>query len=412
MDNNSEYISLQEATQCCNYSQEYLALRARQGKLKAVKFGRNWVTKKEWLEEYLEKVEKYNNNLNAKNVVARGPLKAGGRREGWSPPGNLPISEVEPRKIRPAPLVCFGFVVALVFVLLITGIFYGRESFKIVYRDLDPYVREISEASDSAAKEIFEDTKNFYSQVPPLVVEFNENFDKGVVGLAKDISSYTTYIVGGAGDIIVENTIEILADTISDIPQTFATVSLTTASIGNVFKEYGQWLGKSISEWFSSQTKEIVQNYLAANEFVEEKISWGTKQMVDGTKMIGEGFEIFSQNLNSKFKTQTSKLAKGYFTANNFVERKISQGYKIVTQFWRAPEKIVEEKLIPKPGEEGIVLIPSTEKDEEVKEKIKEAFSDEVKVEPKDKISGIITPIFKEGEGQKYLYILVPVKGE
>ncbi len=53
---NSEYISLQEAAKYRNYSQEYLSLRAHRGKLKAVKFGRNWVTKKEWLEEYLEKI--------------------------------------------------------------------------------------------------------------------------------------------------------------------------------------------------------------------------------------------------------------------------------------------------------------------------------------------------------------------
>ncbi len=47
-----EYISLTEATKYCDYTQEYLSLRARQGKLKAVKFGRNWVTKKEWVQEY------------------------------------------------------------------------------------------------------------------------------------------------------------------------------------------------------------------------------------------------------------------------------------------------------------------------------------------------------------------------
>lgn len=47
------YISLQQATKFCNYSQEYLSLRARQGKLKSLKLGRNWVTTKEWLEEYL-----------------------------------------------------------------------------------------------------------------------------------------------------------------------------------------------------------------------------------------------------------------------------------------------------------------------------------------------------------------------
>ncbi len=52
------YISLQEAIKYCNYSQEYLSLRARQGKLKSVKIGRNWVTTKKWVEEYLSKIKK------------------------------------------------------------------------------------------------------------------------------------------------------------------------------------------------------------------------------------------------------------------------------------------------------------------------------------------------------------------
>lgn len=47
------YISLKEATRFCNYSQDYLKLRSRQGKLKAVKIGRNWVTTAEWVDEYL-----------------------------------------------------------------------------------------------------------------------------------------------------------------------------------------------------------------------------------------------------------------------------------------------------------------------------------------------------------------------
>jgi len=34
-------------------------LRARQGKLKAIKLGRTWFTKKEWLEEYIKRTEEY-----------------------------------------------------------------------------------------------------------------------------------------------------------------------------------------------------------------------------------------------------------------------------------------------------------------------------------------------------------------
>ena len=69
---NSQYISLKQASNFSDYSQDYLSLRARQGKLKAVKLGRNWVTKKEWLEEYTNNAEEYkeehNDNNDKKNI--------------------------------------------------------------------------------------------------------------------------------------------------------------------------------------------------------------------------------------------------------------------------------------------------------------------------------------------------------
>lgn len=54
--NPNEYISLAEASKLCIYSQEYLSLRARQKKLKAVKIGRNWVITQQWLENYVNQV--------------------------------------------------------------------------------------------------------------------------------------------------------------------------------------------------------------------------------------------------------------------------------------------------------------------------------------------------------------------
>jgi len=62
MQENSQpgYISLKEGAKYSGcYSPGYLSLRARQGKLKAVKIASNWVTTKEWLDEYLIKVENY-----------------------------------------------------------------------------------------------------------------------------------------------------------------------------------------------------------------------------------------------------------------------------------------------------------------------------------------------------------------
>lgn len=46
------FISLKEAARYCDYSQDYLSLLARRGKLTAVKINRNWMTTKEAVEEY------------------------------------------------------------------------------------------------------------------------------------------------------------------------------------------------------------------------------------------------------------------------------------------------------------------------------------------------------------------------
>jgi hypothetical protein len=54
---NQNYISLSEAAKIFGYSPEYLNFLIRQGKLKGQKFGRNWMTKKEWVEKYFKKVE-------------------------------------------------------------------------------------------------------------------------------------------------------------------------------------------------------------------------------------------------------------------------------------------------------------------------------------------------------------------
>ena len=238
MDNENElvYTSLQEATKYCPYSQEYLSLRARQGKLRALKFGRNWVTKKEWLEEYLKKVEEYNNF---------------GIRKFVAPPENLPV---ETPIFKPVPVIRFGFIVVLVFVLLIGGIFYGRESFKIIYED-----------------------------TTPLVIEFNENFNTGVLKLPENISSYVT-LVGGAGDIIVGTPTEIIIDTVSTIPQSFQFVfneinsqsvraGYQIAGLGEIssqtFKEYGQWLLTNVK----SQISKIEVGYFTINDSIERKIN-------------------------------------------------------------------------------------------------------------------------------------------
>ena len=52
------YLSLAEAAKSRKVSQDYLRFLIFKKKLHAVKFGRNWVTKAAWLDEYFSQVKK------------------------------------------------------------------------------------------------------------------------------------------------------------------------------------------------------------------------------------------------------------------------------------------------------------------------------------------------------------------
>ena len=102
-ENSNNYISLQEATQYCNYSREYLSLRARQGKLKAVKIGRDWVTRKEWIEEYLKRVKENNNfRANGINIPFFGRIATNGS------PANLALGFGNTREVERKSIAKFG----------------------------------------------------------------------------------------------------------------------------------------------------------------------------------------------------------------------------------------------------------------------------------------------------------------
>ncbi|MDC7222179.1 MAG: Fic family protein, partial [Spirochaetales bacterium] len=51
------FINLKEATKYCDYSQEYLSLLARKGKLSAIKINKEWLTTQEAIEEYILRVK-------------------------------------------------------------------------------------------------------------------------------------------------------------------------------------------------------------------------------------------------------------------------------------------------------------------------------------------------------------------
>jgi Fic family protein len=54
------YISLRQASKLCDYSMEYLSYLARTGRLKSIKINRNWLTTREALMDYIERVKTKN----------------------------------------------------------------------------------------------------------------------------------------------------------------------------------------------------------------------------------------------------------------------------------------------------------------------------------------------------------------
>ena len=67
---NKNYISLIEAAKLCSYSEPYLRLRARQGKLKSIKLGKKWVTTASWLDDYERRVQEWRAAAEAKKENA------------------------------------------------------------------------------------------------------------------------------------------------------------------------------------------------------------------------------------------------------------------------------------------------------------------------------------------------------
>jgi len=90
MSEEHQYISLSQASQYCDYSQEYLSLRARQKKLQAKKIGRNWFTTRTWLQEYISNAIEYKDNIVQTPRTNKTQLAKQTTRIPNFPPTNLP----------------------------------------------------------------------------------------------------------------------------------------------------------------------------------------------------------------------------------------------------------------------------------------------------------------------------------
>ncbi|KKQ67540.1 MAG: Fic family protein [Parcubacteria group bacterium GW2011_GWA2_38_27] len=231
----NKYISLHKATTYCQYSQEYLSLRARTGKLKAVKLGRNWMTKKEWLDEYVATVEQYKEYID--ECIERKENKINGAEAFKSftkkiaPPENLPIGELGffgkiqevifnfPSSEFFKNQLGFGFATALVSVLIVAGCVFGNSFLLKVFWQSNSVVKIVSAAGDVIALQFINSSAEGLIEVAGSAIQLAINIggagDKfiiysaegfvEVVGLANELAM----IVNDAGDFVASGIIEV-----------------------------------------------------------------------------------------------------------------------------------------------------------------------------------------------------------
>ncbi|MBW8012843.1 MAG: DUF5011 domain-containing protein [Chloroflexi bacterium] len=123
----SKFISLKEATKYCAYDQEYLSLRARQGKLQAKKVNGKWVTTKEYVLYYVQYIEEY---------------KTYKKTKVWLKPSKPVLFSLPKKEYNP---LSFKLITSFVLVLLLifTGAF-GKDGFiPTLIRTIDTTTEEV-----------------------------------------------------------------------------------------------------------------------------------------------------------------------------------------------------------------------------------------------------------------------------
>ncbi|MCX6738205.1 MAG: hypothetical protein NTY11_02225, partial [Candidatus Parcubacteria bacterium] len=174
-----EYISLSKAAEGSPYSQEYLSLRARQGKLKAVKLGRNWATKQEWVDEYFAGMQDYRQELNQKiehNIIKQiqGPvavsLKAAEESQAIKKQSFETGKKDSQKIVKPGfafvpvkpkqPVLRLGVTVFLALFVLISSLVFEQNGIQGVISDIKTTFIEIGQKSKLALDSITNDLKN------------------------------------------------------------------------------------------------------------------------------------------------------------------------------------------------------------------------------------------------------------
>ena len=318
---NNKYISLSKAVEYCNYSQEYLSLRSRQGKLKAVKFGRNWLTTKEWIDEYIKTMPEYNN----KNVAKEQRI--------FTPPSNLPVrddlfgEDKEPyganlldydlgkilaglksfkNRLEPEMKLRFAFVVLFTISSFITSIAFGQEYIKSTYNDFNSFALMASQEFDRGVVELV---------------------NVRIPGLIESTASYVEGFINKTEDVVY-NQLANLTNSYADARDFFViTEKQIYQELSSKSKSIGNFVQTTIDNYITSDKladQYMVSSYVGAKDYFVSLSSKILNNYVAADKLIDEIFIKALSDANNRIKGIVNNGAKLYINANKNFDQKIS----------------------------------------------------------------------------------------
>jgi len=167
---------------------------------------------------------------------------------------------------------------------------------------------------------------------------------------------------------------------------------------------------------------ELLVDVVRGDTMVREDLAQGIRISVSST--LSQLAALGSANDTVAFSENVARFV--YTMAHVLSDRTIAFVHGVGTYMNRltfAPQEPQETKEL-RPADsyssytsrEGLVVVPSSgdsAKDDVTKERIRKSFSDDVAVLPdEDGTAGMIQPIFRDSEGDQYLYVLVPIEEE
>ncbi len=333
-------------------------MRARQGKLKAVKLGRNWVTTKDWLDDYVQRATEYN-NVNS-NGNSNGKAK---EKKIFLPPDDLPVGELQFRKtgfrerlyelrfnLKPdIQNIRSALVTALVISLIMAGGIFGKGSLTQVYDDVSPVVKKVH--------------VNFQEGLSVV----DGKIDQRLLAIDSKLADYGS-LLNNAGLAAVE---KVAGQTIPVEGQQ-VTVRATLAGAAEIWHGYSEWIsGELLAFWGDIKNSAVGRTYITLNNSIEEGLardfnSIKTFYVSANTETqdflfplcrgIVQGYSKANDAATEALRGMGRGIKNGYVSANNFLDEKIGGGVEVAKNSLKKIKDIVTAPW----GEEKIVVEPET----------------------------------------------------